>query len=237
MQFAFQILALVDEACLLISFRVGLRCVHIAFSVERFIPFPVDDRTASHAHLEHLGIVGDERDGHESTKAPAMHADAVGIHIGQRLQVFHAFHLVFHFLLAQVAECGLFECQSTVARSAVVQDEEYISFGSHIRFPSSAGIVPTGFYVAHSRTTVNINHGRIFLVGVKVVWLHHTVVEVGDAVGRLDGARGEDGRILFLPGVVGGEIVDMLACMCIYNVNDAWHIRFIISVKQQGTRC
>ena len=55
---AFEVLGLVDEACLRISLRIGVRVVHIALAIHHFIPFPIDHRTACNAYLEDIRIVG-----------------------------------------------------------------------------------------------------------------------------------------------------------------------------------
>ena len=49
-----EILCLVDEACLCVSFRIYLRIVHVAFSIHHLIPFPVDHRASGYGNLEYF---------------------------------------------------------------------------------------------------------------------------------------------------------------------------------------
>ena len=100
LKFAFQVFRFLQQAALGIAFWIGLRRIHVALSIHDFIPFPVDDRAASHSHLEHIRVIGHQSDGHETAKTPSMYAHALLVYIGQTLQEFHAFHLVLHFHLA-----------------------------------------------------------------------------------------------------------------------------------------
>ena len=67
---------------------------------------------------------GHQIDGHESTKTPAVNTDAGRVDIAQALKIFHAFHLIFHFLLSQMAECGLLKFLAAMLTASVVEDEE-----------------------------------------------------------------------------------------------------------------
>ena len=99
LQLALQVLGLAQQRSLLISFRVGLRGVHVSLTVHHLIPFPVDDRSSSHTHLEDIGMVGHQADGHESTKAPAVYTQSVHVHVRLLLQELHTLHLVLHLYL------------------------------------------------------------------------------------------------------------------------------------------
>ena len=57
---AFEVLGLVDEACLRLSLRIGVWMVHIALAVHHFVPLPVDHRTAGNAYLEYVRIIGNQ---------------------------------------------------------------------------------------------------------------------------------------------------------------------------------
>ena len=85
LQLTLQVLCLVKKACLLVAFSVLLRCVHIALAIHHLIPFPVDDRSSCHAHLEHFGMVAHQCGGHKSAEAPSVDADAVLVNVRQRL--------------------------------------------------------------------------------------------------------------------------------------------------------
>ena len=58
LQFATEILCLRQKRCLCVSLWIGLWSVHIALAVHNLVPFPVDDRTAGHAYLEHVRVIG-----------------------------------------------------------------------------------------------------------------------------------------------------------------------------------
>ena len=176
LQFSLQVLRLAQEARLLVAFGVGLRRVHISFAVHHLVPFPVDDGTSCHAHLEHVGIVGHEGDGHESAEAPSVHAHAVGIDIGERLQKFHALHLVLHLYLSQLSERGLFEVASAVFAPSVVKDEDDVSLLCHVRLPRARAVVPAGIHVVGMRSAIDIDYGGVAFCGVEVGRFHHAVV-------------------------------------------------------------
>ena len=61
--------------------------------------------------------------------------------------------------------------------------------------------MPRGFHVVGMRTAVDVNNCGVFLGRVKVVRLHHAVVEVRSAVGCLDGAALENGLEIVCPRV------------------------------------
>ena len=135
LQLAFQVACLADKAALLVAFGVLLRGVHIALAVHHLVVFPVDDGAAGHADLEHVGVVGHQRDGHIATIRPAVDAEAVGIDVGQRLQVADTLHLVLHLHLSQLPEGGLLEVAATVLGASVVEDEDDVALLGHIGLP------------------------------------------------------------------------------------------------------
>ena len=94
---AFEVLGFVEQGCAAVAFRIALWGVHIAFAIHDFIESPVDDRASCYGCLEYIGIGGHEAGGHETAKAPAVHAEAIAIYVGEALEVFDAFQLVFHF--------------------------------------------------------------------------------------------------------------------------------------------
>jgi hypothetical protein len=57
---ALEILGLVDEAGLGITFRIGGRIVHVTLTVHYLVPLPVDYRTSGNSYLEHVRIVSDQ---------------------------------------------------------------------------------------------------------------------------------------------------------------------------------
>ena len=56
LQLTLQVLGFAQQTGLLVTLRVRLGRVHIAFSVHHLVPVPVDDRTACYAYLEYLVI-------------------------------------------------------------------------------------------------------------------------------------------------------------------------------------
>ena len=81
LQFAFQVLRLVDKADLGIAFGICFRSSHIALAVHHLIPFPVNYWASSHTNLEHIGVVGHQRDGHKASERPAVNAQTLHIYI------------------------------------------------------------------------------------------------------------------------------------------------------------
>ena len=134
-----------------------------------------------------------------------MNTEFIGIDVGQALQVFHTLHLVLHLYLSQPSEGSLFEVASTILRTAIVENKDDIALLCHIRFPRTTGPVPASLHVMSVRTTIDINYGWIFLVGVEVVRLHHAIVEVGHAICSLDTATFEDRLFVVLPRVGSRE--------------------------------
>ena len=80
---SFQVAGKVLQVTILITFGIALRRVHISFSVHDFIIAPVDDRATCNAYLEYLRVAEHQCRSHVSAEAPAVYADAVGIHVRQ----------------------------------------------------------------------------------------------------------------------------------------------------------
>ena len=57
-QTALEVLCLAKQGGSGIAVRIGLRSIHIAFSVHHFVVFPVDYRSTCHSCLEDIGIGG-----------------------------------------------------------------------------------------------------------------------------------------------------------------------------------
>jgi len=79
--------------------------------------------------------------GHESTEAPTVDTQTIGIDIGQRSEFFHTLHLVFHLNLTEMAVGAAFEVETTITRTAVVEDEEDVTAIGHVVFPRAGLIV------------------------------------------------------------------------------------------------
>ena len=59
-KFALEVLCLVDEACLLVAFRIDVRMIHVSLAIHYLIPFPVDHRATGNCYLEDVRIIGDQ---------------------------------------------------------------------------------------------------------------------------------------------------------------------------------
>ena len=224
LQFAFQILGLSDEAGFLIAFGVVLWGAHVPFAIHHLIPLPVDDGATSHANLEDLGVVGDQRDGHKPTKRPSVYAQALHIHIGQGTEIIDAFHLVFHLYLSQLVEGGLLEVTSAMLRASVVEDEENIALLRHISLPGTTCPMPGGIHVMGVRSAIDIDHCGVFLAGVEIVRLHHAEIEVCNAVGSLDGTLLEAGLLIVCPRISGIQQSRTLAIGGVQQVDTTGYI-------------
>ena len=134
-QLALEILGLVDEACLCISFRITFRMIHIAFSIHHLVPFPVDYRTACYSYLEDVRIICDQRYGHESAVAPSMYSDTLLVDIWKLHQHLHSFDLVCHFRLTALTVDRLLEVQTSVLRAPVILDIDEIAALCHVHLP------------------------------------------------------------------------------------------------------
>ena len=242
---SFQVSSLLQQTAALVSLRVLLGSVHIAFAVHHFVVFPVDDRSASHSHLEDIGISEHEVRGHEATERPSVNSHPVFVNIRQGFQELHALHLVLHLLVAEVTESHLLEVATSPFASSVVEDEQQIALRCHISFPSAQTPVPASIDVVGVRSTVNIYYCRIALCAVEINGLHHSVVEVGGAIGSLDTSTGDFGYLvtLLLPGVFGCEYVHNAIGtrtvaeerLCGDEVDAAWNCGRRIAVESHCT--
>ncbi len=231
LQLALQVLCLIEQGGLPVTLWVGLWSVHIALAIHHLVPVPVDNRTACYAYLEHVRVVGHQRDGHESAEAPAVNTNLVSIYVRKRLQIFYTLHLVLHLNLSELAESSLLESLATVLASTVVEDEEQIALFCHVGFPTTARVVPARIYVVGMRSTIYIYNGRILLVWVEVYRLHHSPVEVGFAIGSLDGTAAVLRHIVALPRVLGCEVSGALAVLGVHEGNLARYGRSRVVVE------
>ena len=104
-----------------------------------------------------------------ASEAPSVYTDAVSVYVGEGLQKFNAFHLVFAFFDAEAAEGGVFEFQSTVGTAAVVEGEHDIAFVSHIDIPSAGDELCV-------RAAVYVDDDRILFVRVEICGFGEAVV-------------------------------------------------------------
>lgn len=188
LQTTFQVFGAIDEVRSCVAFGVGLWRFHIAFAIHHFVVFPVEDGTTGYTDFENVGVGEHEVGGHESTEAPTVDTQTIGIDIGQRSEFFHTLHLVFHLNLAEMAVSAALEVETTITRTAVVEDEEDIAAIRHVVFPRAGLIVERLLDVGGMRTAINIDHSRIFLCGVEVYGFHQTIVEWGLPIGSEDRA-------------------------------------------------
>ena len=87
-----------------------------------------------------------------------------------------------------MAVSAALEVETTITRTAVVEDEEDIAAIRHVVFPRAGLIVERLLDVGGMRTAINIDHSRIFLRGVEVYGFHQTIVEWGLPIGSEDRA-------------------------------------------------
>ena len=230
LQLALEVFGLGKEGGLGIAFGVGLGGVHIALAIHHFVPLPVDDGAACHAYLEHVGVVGHERDGHEASEAPAVHADAGGIDIGEALEVLDTAHLIEHFLLAQLTEGSLLEGLTTVLATAVVEDEGDVALLCHVGLPRAAAIVPAGIDEVGMGASVDVDYDGVLLALVEVGRAHHAPVEVGGTVCCLEAATAELGHLVAFPGVGRREVGGVLEGAGIGDLDVAGHLGSLVAV-------
>ena len=114
--------------------------------------------------------------GHKSSETPAVHANTFGIDIRQRGEFFYTLHLVFHLNFTELAMGAAFEVETTIARTAIVEDEEHIASICHVVFPRTSLIVERFLDICGMRSTIDIDHCRIFLCGVEIYGFHQAVV-------------------------------------------------------------
>ena len=203
LQLTLQVSGTLGEVRVLVTFRIVLRSVHVAFAIHHFVHLPVDDRTTGYTYLEHV-VVGQHQVGsHEATEAPAMYTDAVGIHIAQGLQEFHTLHLVLHFFYTELAVCHVLEFQATVGAAAIVDGEHHITLLSHVEVPTTDTVIVGVGDVLCMRTAVYVDDGRILLACIEVHRLHEAIVQVRLAIGGLDGTEGDFRHVVCLHRVSG----------------------------------
>ena len=227
-----EVCSLVDEARLLIALGIGLRCVHVALTVHHLIPFPINDRTASDTHLEHIRIIGHQADGHETAKAPTVNAQTCSVHIVEGAQEIHTSHLVLHLDLSQMTECGLLKVTATILATTVVKDEKQITTLCHVGFPTAAAPMPAGIHIVSMRTAIHINHRGIFLGRVKINGHHHAVIEVGAVIGSLDRAATILGYGIALPGIGSSEITILTIVTGVHDSDVTGHVGLLIAVDE-----
>ena len=201
-ELALQVLRLVDEARFRKTLRVRCLRVHVAFAVHDLVPLPIDDRAAGDGHLEHVGIVGDEADGHETAVAPAVDADAVLVHVRELHQAAEARHLVGHLGLAALAVDGALEFRALVGGATVVLDIDEIALLGHEHLPHPHAAQPAVLHHLGVRTAIDVHDHRILLRRVEILRIVEAVVVVELPVGARDGAQ--------LHGA-GGEVLERVA--------------------------
>ena len=165
-----------------------------------------------------------------------MRTELRAVHIGQRLEKFHAFYLVFHFLHSEVAERDVLKLEAAVLASAIVEDKHEVSFLCHINLPAARKVIARRRDITRVRPAINIHNGRIFFICVKVHGLDHAVVQVGCAVGGFNGAACYLGHVVFLPRVFGRKYVLPLAAARIYDINAPRNGRRRIAVEHITSR-
>ena len=114
--------------------------------------------------------------GHKSSETPTVHANTFGINIRQGGEFFYTLHLVFHLNFTELTMGAALEVETAIARTAVVKDEEHIAAISHIVFPRTSLIVERLLDICGVRSTIDIDHSRIFLCGVEIYGFHQAVV-------------------------------------------------------------
>ena len=85
------------------------------------------------------------------------------------------------------------------------------------------------------RATVDVDDGRIFLVLVKANGQYHAIIEVGLAVGSLDGAAAILWHGVALPWVGSGEPAHCPLRSHVDKVDIAWNSWFLIVVYDHQT--
>ena len=201
-QFAFQILGLVDERGLGKALGIGGLGLHIALAIHHLIPLPVDHGATRNGYLEHIGVVGNERDGHKATVAPTVNTNPIGIHPGVRFEPLDTLHLVFHLGLATLAVDGFLVLGTVILSTAVVHHEDHITPLGHIHLPAAQ--VGAEGVVDHLAVgaTIDVENGGVLLGRIEVDGIDQAVVVVVLAIGTLDRAE-FDGGVVVLGGWVG----------------------------------
>src|SRR5256884_3469545 len=81
-------------------FLVFLRKAEVALGVDGIVVAPVGDRAARETHFENIAGFKHGVQRHVTAVAPSPDADAIGINIGKRLEIFDAVALVGKLLCA-----------------------------------------------------------------------------------------------------------------------------------------
>ncbi len=194
---------------LVVAIRIVLRTIHVAFGVVGVVHRPVDHRRTGDAAAIGVRPLGQQHQRHVAAVAPAIDADARGIHEWLALQPLDAGELVGDLHAAETPVQRLVEPAPAAAGSAVVEREyDVAALGEQLHGLAAAPVAPASGDRLHRRPAVDQQHCRITLAGVKARRLVHLPVE-RRAVGRGDRAvlrRGvpvEVGRV----GVRGIEAV------------------------------
>lgn len=202
---AFKVFGLGGEGVVGIAFGVLVGHVHVALAVHDFVPFPIDDGTACATHFEDFWVGKLHGDSHEAAEAPTFHAHAVLIDIGERLKVFDAFHLVGHLDGAELAMGAALELEATVVGAAVIDGEDDVSLLGKVEEVEVAATEPVIRDQLAVWAAIDIDEGGILLALVHVGRGDEAIVEVGHAVGGLDGAHLDAGH-----GIVGQGVVELI---------------------------
>ena len=237
-QMAFQLSGEVSQVTFLVTFGIRFRGVHIAFAVHNLIVAPVDDRASGNTDFEYLRIAEQQGGGHVAAETPSVYTDALTVYIGQGFQELDAFHLVFALFDAEMAEGGVLKFQSAVAAATVVDGKHDIAFVGHVSIPSACTVLPSAGDALCVRATVDIDNGRVFLGRVEVCRFHKPVVQVGGAVGSLDGT-GFDAwyPVAFIRAFCRQQVGRLFKVFGIYHVDDTRLGFRRIEVDKIGAGC
>ena len=234
---AAQVLSLELQVGILIALGVFFRMIHIAFAVHDFIVAPVDDRAAGDSHFENIRIRTHQVSRHKAAIAPAVHADAVFVDEGLRLQELDTLHLVGHFIDTQVAVDNCLEGMSPVCRTPTIYREYRIAAPCHVNIPTADAAHPRAGYQLGMRTAVNIDDSRVLLRAIHIQRLDEEIVQLRLPIGRRDLASFHFRHIVTGIRVLGFEqrIYDLVA-LRIGNDNLARNVprRIGMFVMQSG---
>ena len=121
---------------------------------------------------------------HEASEAPAVHADAVLIHVGEALEVLDTLHLIGHLGGADLTMDDLLEGGASLSATAVVQRKDDIPLLCHVEIPArSAPLWRIGDELS-VRASVDVDDGGVLLHLVEVRWRDKAVVQLGLAISR-----------------------------------------------------
>ena len=100
-QLALKIGGLIYGRRIRVALGIILRAAHVTLGVNRVVEAPVGYGRDGDAGLENVGRVEHGIERHVAAVTPAPDADARAIHVGERLQIFHAGELVFQLDFAE----------------------------------------------------------------------------------------------------------------------------------------